>query len=582
MACGSRGLLWLIVLLLGQRVNTLLRVPLQRRLATRRLASGDAPRAAGDGVVHLTNLENMQFFGEIGVGTPPQPVTVVFDTGSGSFVVAGSDCQAVASGGGEPAGAAAITATTSGAAGCQGAVGDTGYDPGASSTVHAANPKTFSTSYGSGVVEGDRVRDTLTVAGFAAPNVLVGVAHRESPIFSDFMFDGIFGLDMTVEDGQRTDVFSRLIEANPSMLPMFSVYLTPPPGLGSQNLAQGSQQGGVNDPNQGTEGSELVIGGVDNSKAAPGAAWMWAPALRFPVENDGYNYWAVQMPYFELVHASKSEGRGDASSGARARAVEVEAQRRRLEATNECGSGGGCTAIIDSGTTFIAIASAQYRPLMQKITSRLPSGSCQFDDSGVEVMTCGGAKLADFPSLRFGFGSGGAAFELVPAEYVDCETVAGTCSPSLRKHTASPGVPTDYWIFGDVFMRKYYTTFDHGGAGPQPAKRLGFICARGMCRADGSSTASFVEESVFAPTFIVPQGHAVALVVSAGSMLLISLVVLALLVHLRRRRRNSSLRSGQDRNEYAYHTFANAGGRNSGMMGDGDQDAARERVWADL
>ena len=131
-------------------------------------------------------------------------------------------------------------------------------------------------------------------------------------------------------------------------------------------------------------------------------------------------------------------------------------------------------------------------------------------------------------------------------------------------------------------MRKYYTTFDHGGAGPQPTKRLGFICARGMCRADGSSTASFVEESVFAPTFIVPQGHAVALVVSAGSMLLISLVVLALLVHLRRRRRNSSLRSGQDRNEYAYHTFANAGGRNSGMMGDGDQDAARERVWADL
>ena len=139
----GRRLLWLVVLLLGQRVDTQLRIPVQRRLVTKGFSPRDVPRAAANvhdsrrgttaphngtvgGVVHLTNLENMQFFGEIGVGTPPQTVTVVFDTGSGSFVVAGSDCQAVVSGGADADGAA-TTATTSGA-GCQGAVGDTGYD----------------------------------------------------------------------------------------------------------------------------------------------------------------------------------------------------------------------------------------------------------------------------------------------------------------------------------------------------------------------------------------------------------------------------------------------------------------------
>eukprot|EP00936_MAST-01D_sp_MAST-1D-sp1_P001740 g1740.t1 len=522
----------------------------------------------------------MQFFGEIGVGTPPQMVTVVFDTGSGSFVVAGSDCQAVVSSGADADGAA-TTATTTGA-GCQGAVGDTGYDPGASNTARKAKPRTFRTSYGSGLVEGERVRDTLTVAGFVAPNVLVGVAHRESFVFSDFMFDGIFGLDMTVEDGQRTDVFSRFIEANPAMLPMFSIYLTPPPGLGLQTRSQSNRRGGINDHNEGSGSSELVIGGVDNSKAAPGATWMWAPALRFPSSLEGYNYWAVHMPYFELVHAIENHSRGEASSSASARVAEVMARRRRLHDMNECGGADGCTAIIDSGTTFIAIASAQYRPLMQKITSQLPPGTCKFDNSAVETVTCGGAMLADFPTLRFVFGSGSAAFELVPAEYVDCETVAGECSPSLRKHTASPGVPTDYWIFGDVFMRKYYTAFDHGGAGPDSAKRLGFICARGMCRVDGSSTASFVEESVLAPTFTLPQGHVVVLAVSAGSMLLISLVVLALLVHLRRCRHNGSLLAGRGSNDY--HTFANAVDRNTGIAGnsDGDQDAARGRIWAEF
>ncbi|GAA6008892.1 hypothetical protein JCM11491_003822 [Sporobolomyces phaffii] len=104
--------------------------------------------------------------GEISVGTPPQKVSVVFDTGSADMWVADSSVDA----------------------------GLSTYNVNASSTSKPT-PDRFGILYGDGsTVSGPLYQDTVTVAGLKAENAYVAAATTVSSQFYNGAIDGILGM----------------------------------------------------------------------------------------------------------------------------------------------------------------------------------------------------------------------------------------------------------------------------------------------------------------------------------------------------------------------------------------------------
>ncbi|KAM7351884.1 lysosomal aspartic protease-like [Cochliomyia hominivorax] len=101
-----------------------------------------------------------------------------------------------------------------------------------------------------------------------------------------------------------------------------------------------------------------------------------------------------------------------------------------------------CQGIADTGTSLIGVPTDVYLNLQNAIGATFNESTYEF------MLNC--STISDLPNLTFHIGDG--IFTLSPSDYV--LQTDGQCA------TAFEDAGMNIWILGDVFIGKYYTTFD--------------------------------------------------------------------------------------------------------------------------
>ncbi|KAM4701311.1 cathepsin E [Discoglossus pictus] len=200
-------------------------------------AAGQAPSEP------LINYMDVEYFGDISIGNPPQNFTVIFDTGSSNLWVPSVYCTSAA------------------------CAQHDQFKPSLSST-YSTEGTNFSIQYGTGSLSGIIGTDQVIVQGIQVQNQQFGESVSEpGSTFVDAAFDGILGLAYpSLAVGGATPVFDNMMQQNLVEMPMFGVYM--------------------NRNDESSVGGELVFGGFDTTRFSGQLNWV-------PVVSQGY--WQIQL-----------------------------------------------------------------------------------------------------------------------------------------------------------------------------------------------------------------------------------------------------------------------------------------------
>ncbi|XP_003792290.1 renin [Otolemur garnettii] len=164
---------------------------------TRRLSSGNSTSS-----VVLTNYLDTQYYGEIGIGTPPQTFKVIFDTGSANLWVPSTKCSPLYT-------ACEIHSL---------------YDSSDSSS-YMENGTEFTIQYGTGKVKGFLSQDVVTVGGLTVTQGFGEVTELPLMPFMLAKFDGVLGMGFPAQAvGGITPVFDNILSQRVLKEDVFSVY----------------------------------------------------------------------------------------------------------------------------------------------------------------------------------------------------------------------------------------------------------------------------------------------------------------------------------------------------------------------
>ncbi|NWU43191.1 PEPA protein, partial [Hylia prasina] len=255
------------------------------------------------------------------------------------------------------------------------------FNPAESSTFLSTNDTLF-IAYGTGSMTGVLGYDTVNVAGINVRNQIFGLAETEPGDFFYYTpFDGILGLAFpSIASSGATPVFDNMMMENLVDRHLFSVYLS----------------------RDSRGGSFVLFGAIDPYYTTKGISWI-------PLSAE--TYWQITMESVSINGAPVA-----------------------------CSS--GCQAIVDTGTTLLAVPVRAFRILMRHL------GASSSGEISCEAVS----KL---PSLIFHIH--GKEFPVPPRAYVLRSN--GYCTLGLQGMD-TPTEDGELWILGDVFIREYYVIFD--------------------------------------------------------------------------------------------------------------------------
>ncbi|XP_021719732.1 aspartic proteinase A2-like [Chenopodium quinoa] len=427
-------------------------------------------------IVALKNYMDAQYFGEIGVGTPPQKFTVIFDTGSSNLWVPSSKCYFSI--------ACFFHAK---------------YNSGSSST-YQKDGESAAIQYGSGSVSGFFSEDNVEVGDLVVKDQKFIETTREPSItFVVAKFDGILGLGFQeIAVGNAVPVWYNMIKQGLIKEPVFSFWL--------------------NRKEEDNEGGELVFGGVDPKHFK--GKHTYAPVTR-------KGYWQFDMG--DVLINGKTTGycsggcAAIADSGTSLLAGPTTVITQINEAIGASGvASRACKNVVQQyGQTMINLLFSEESP--KKVCSQI--GVCAYDgrhgvSMGIESVVdeqnsdsspdglrdgmCSACEMAvvwmesqlkqnatqdcvisyadqlcdripnqlgqsgvdcsqvsKMPPVAFTIS--GKEFVLRPEEYI-LKVGEGSAAQCISGFTALDVPPPrgPIWILGDIFMGRYHTVFDYG------------------------------------------------------------------------------------------------------------------------
>ncbi|OWM62872.1 hypothetical protein CDL15_Pgr020166 [Punica granatum] len=477
--------LWAVSLsLLPDRSNALVRIALKKRkldvrdLDNARIArklryghEGSAHRfgSGEEDIVPLNNYLDAQYYGEIGIGTPPQTFTVIFDTGSSNLWVPSSKCYLSLA-----------------------CYFHSKYKASQSSTYTKIGT-TVEITYGSGSISGFLSKDNVEVGDLTVQHQVFIEATQESSLtFVLARFDGILGLGFQeIAVANVTPVWYNMVQQDLVKDEVFSFWLS-------------------SDPNA-KEGGEIVFGGVDPKHYIGKHVYV-------PVTKKGY--WQFKMG--DILIGGQSTGvceNGcaaivDSGTSLLAGPTAIVAEINNaigakgiisteckqvvsqygdiiwdlliagVQPDKVCSQIGLClfngTQLVRNGIEMVVEKESRNETragdllctacemtaiwiknqLKQKETKdrvlNYVSQLCESlpNPTGETLIDCN--KISDMPNITFTIGS--TPFNLTPEQYI-LKTGDGLATVCI---SGFMGFDLPLWILGDVFMRVYHTVFDYG------------------------------------------------------------------------------------------------------------------------
>ncbi|KAI5671412.1 hypothetical protein M9H77_11776 [Catharanthus roseus] len=444
------------------------------RASARIYRLGDNVGGSDTDIIALKNYLNAQYFGEIGIGTPPQKFTVIFDTGSSNLWVPSSRCYFSVS-----------------------CLFHRKYRSSHSST-YKANGKSAQIRYGTGAISGFFSQDYVKLGDLIVKNQDFIEATSESSItFLAAKFDGILGLGFQeISVGNAVPVWYNMVNQGLIKEPVFSFW------FGKSDDEEGGEIvfGGV-DPkhfkgdhtyvNVTRKGywqfnmGDVLVGGQTTGFCANGCA---------AIADSGTSLLAGPTVIItQINHAIGASG--VVSQECKTVVAEygktiLDLLLSKVAPKTVCSSIGLCSSrghirngdmIIQSVAENTEKASDDLRDEMcsvcemavvwmqkelirngtvetimdyaNQLCDKLPS------PMGESTVDC--SKLPTLPKISFTIGD--KIFDLTPDQYV-LQVGVGPVSQCISGFTAIDLPPPrgPLWILGDVFMRRYHTVFDSG------------------------------------------------------------------------------------------------------------------------